>query len=198
MGVTGYWFMTTAEDERIQAWRERFADQLAAAAEGYDEFLDWWAALGDDAFLKLDQRGWLVTEEGVAFDNHFWGLEDDSLAAEVIDAAAEAGEFGRSCPSVRKGAPAGAFYDALGMADAARMPGSFGNFLLTADEAAAVLPEVERIVAGDRHAVLVERTSRWMGEARPSTPQKTVDGVLRVFRAAAERGSGIAAVSAWF
>lgn len=189
--------MTTAEDERIRAWRERFADQLAAA-EGYDEFLDWWAGLGDDAFLKLDQRGWLVTEEGVAFDNHFWGLQDDSLAAEVIDAAAEAGESGRSCPSVRKGAPAGAFYDALGMADAARMPGCFGNFLLTADEAAAVLPEVERIVAGDRHAVLVERVGRWMGEARPSTPQETVDGVLRVFRAAAERGSGIAAVSAWF
>lgn len=198
MGVTGYWLMTTAADERIHDWRERFGAEPAAAAEGHDAAMAWWAGLADGAFLKHDERsGWMLTEEGVAFADLFWGAEDDTLAYEVIDAADEAGETGRSCPGARKAAPAAAFYYALGAVDAARMPGSFGDFLVTADEAAAVLPRIEPIIAGERHESLVEMVGLWLDVIEPEA-RETVDGVLRVFREAVDRGLGVAAVSVCF
>lgn len=199
MSFTGYWFLTTAADEQIHDWRERFGAQLAAAAEGHEAAMAWWSGLGDDALLKPDERhGWVSTDEAGTFLNLFWGAEDDTFAFEVVDAAGEAGESGRSCPGARKAAPAAAFYYALGAADAARMPGSFGDFLLTGDEAAAALPELERILAADRQAELIERATRWLSEASLSTPRELVEGVLRVFREASARGLGVAAVSASF
>lgn len=194
--------MTTAAEERIAAWRERYADEVAATAHGHDRAMAWWAGLGDDAFLEPDHRGgWQCTESGIAFADLFWGSEDATMAMEVIEVAGNAGESGRCCPGARKGCPGAAFYYALGVSDAARMPGSFGDFLIAADEAAAVLPELEAILAGPRRDELIERVGRWLdyaADGSASEAPEIVDGVLRVFREAAERRLGVAAVTACF
>lgn len=202
MSVTGFWILTAVADERIRIWRERYADERAEAADSREKALAWWAALGDDGFLEADDRqGWRLTESGFAFADLFWDSVSDELAGEVIAAADEAGAPGRSSPAIRKGAPAAALYQALGAADAARMPGSLGDFLIAADEIAAVLPRVEQILGGARRAQVVERVGRWLEHAADdaaSEAPEIVDGPLRVLRRAAEQGLGAAAVSACF
>lgn len=192
----------TASDQRIHAWRERFADDLAAAALDREQAMAWWAGQAEDAFLQRDRHGrWQLTETGFAFADLFWDTTNDELAEEIVEAAEEAGEAGCCYPTLRKGTPASAFYQALGAADAALMPGRLGNFLVTADEAAALLPELERILAGARREVLVERVSLWLdvaGDGSRSDGAEIVDGVLRVFRRAVEHRLGVAASAAFF
>jgi hypothetical protein len=193
--------VSAVADERIREWRERYADELAVAAAGTDKAMAWWTGLGDDAFLIRDRGRWRLTEDGLEFADLFWGPSSDELAGEIIAAAADAGESGRCCPSMRRGTPAAAFYYALGAAGAARMPSCLGDFLITADEVAAAVPEVERILAGARHEELVERVGRWLdlaGDGSEPEARETVDGVLRVFHEAAARRLGVAAVSTCF
>lgn len=81
------------------------------------------------------------------------------------------------------------------------MPGRLGDFLLTSDDAATRLPEIERLLAGPRREELIERVGRWLALAADGSTYdgaQMVDGVVRVFRRAAERGLGVAAVSAFF
>jgi hypothetical protein len=199
VSVTGFWILTTVADEQITAWRERYADELAAAADGREKALAWWQALGDEAFLRpLSDGRWQKTEAGFAFADLFWEGVPDELAHEVMAAADPAGDSGRSVTAARKGAPAAALYQALGAADGARMPGFLGDFLIAADEIAVVLPEVERILGGARRADVVERAGRWLQYAADdaaSDAPEIVDGLLRVLRRAAEQGMGAAAVS---
>ena len=194
--------MRTVASEQIRAWRERYADELAAAASGRDHVMAWWIGLGDDAFLEHDGRnGWQLTEAGSAFADLFWDTTSDELVNEVMTAAGVAGESGCCCVGARKGAAAAAFYQALGAAQAVRMPGYLGDFLITTDQAAAALPELERLLAGARREGLVERVGRWLDHAAngsASEASEIVDGVLRVFREAVAQGLGVAAVSACF
>lgn len=192
--------MTTAADEQIREWRERYADDLAAAVRAREQTMAWWAGVGGAEFLvPCDDGGWQVTEAGSAFIGSF-STVGDALAFEIIDRIAEAGDAECCHPSGRKTVPAAAFYAALGVADAARMPGLLGEFLLTADEVSAALPEIERILAGVRREELIERMSRWLGDSADPTAMaaETVDGVVRVFSRAAEQRRGVAAGSAFF
>lgn len=202
MGVTGMWIVTTAADERIRDWRERYAAEIADAADGVGQALAWWAGLGDEAFLRPVGAGrWQRTEAGSAFADLFWEPADHELAQEVIAAAEAAGAQGFVSAAASKGAPAAAFYHALGAADAARLPGGFGEFLIAADEAAALLPDLERLLAGAGSGALVERVGLWLdygGNGSAAGPSEIVDGVLRVFRRASDQGLGIAAVPMTF
>ena len=199
MSFNGYWFVTLASDEQIRAWRERYADEFAKSTPRRAEAMAWWTNLGDDAFLEPDDRGgWQMTEASRGFVDLFWDAVSDELVDEVLEVVSEVGESGYCCPGVRKAAPAAAFYNALGVGPAARMPGCLGEFLITAEEAAAALPEVEQILADTRREELIERVGRWLGEGEMDDPVEIVDGVLRVFREAVARGLGIAALSASF
>ncbi|WP_194899943.1 hypothetical protein [Catenulispora pinisilvae] len=202
MSVFGLWAVTAVADGPVRTWRERYADELAATARADGQAMAWWAGLGDDAFLERDEHDrWHLTEAGSDFADLFWESEPADLVPEVLAAAEAAGESGRCCPSARKGSPAAAFYQALGVADTVRMPGGLGTFLLTADETAAALPEVERILAETRREELIERVGLWLDHAANGSVAgawEVVDGVVRVFREAAARQLGVAAVSVFY
>lgn len=194
--------MITVADERVGDWRERYGEEFAGVAERREQAMARWAELGDEALLKRhDQLGWRLTDAGGAYADLFWETTSEEWGAEVLEAAKDAGESGSCYPSARKGAPAAAFCQALGMADVARLPGCLGEFLLTAEEASALLPEIEELLVGPRHAELVEQIGRWLecaADGSLSSGAEVVDGVLRVFRRAVEHRLGVAAVSVFF
>lgn len=195
--------MTVVPDQQIRLWRERYGADLAAAAAGREETVAWWAGLGEDEpFLESDGRGgWLLTEAGSKFEGLFWADVAEGLVAEIIAASDGAGASGRISPGIRGSLPAAAFYQALGAADSARMPGGLADFLVAADEVAAGLGEVERLLADGRREELAARVDRWLDCAdsgAASQGRQMVDGLLQVFRLAAERGWGVAACSVFF
>ncbi|WP_370370815.1 hypothetical protein [Catenulispora sp. GP43] len=194
--------MTTVADNRIQAWRKRYAAEIAEAADGVDQALAWWAGLGGDGLLQPVGDGrWQRTEAGSAFADLFWEPAGEELAQEVIAAAEAAGAQGFVSAAASKGAPAAAAYYALGAAEAARLPGGFGEFLIAADEVAAILPDLERLLAGAEREALVERVRLWLdygGNGSAAEPSEILDGLLRVFRRASDQGLGVAAVPMTF
>ncbi|MEY9932988.1 hypothetical protein ABH926_007641 [Catenulispora sp. GP43] len=202
MSFTGFWMLTTAADEQIQTWRERYADELAAGTEHREQVMAWWADQGDVAFIELDDRhGWVWTEASRAFCDVFYDVASDDLVQEVIERIGEAGQTQSFGLGARKSSPAAALYHALGAVRAARMPGCLGDFLLTADQAAAALSEVEGLLTGADREDLVASICVWLDELADGPRSKgaeLVDGVLRVFREAVDRELGVAAVVACF
>lgn len=104
--------------------------------------------------------------------------------------------------AVRKGEPATALHHGLGAQASAQLPGWFGDFLLTADEVRAVLPEAEPVLAptGPRRTEILARVDAW-AYAMTDAPRGEFDaaallsGPLRVLRHAAAHGRGVVAVT---
>ncbi|WP_217621789.1 hypothetical protein, partial [Streptomyces lunaelactis] len=102
--------------------------------------------------------------------------------------------------SARKGDPATALWYGLGAEAAARLPGWFGDFLLTAAEVRAVLPHAESVLAvtGPGRTEVLARIDAWMSAMSdvPDFDANTLlDGPLRVLRYAAANGTGAVGVT---
>ncbi|MFF4231660.1 hypothetical protein [Streptomyces sp. NPDC001820] len=102
--------------------------------------------------------------------------------------------------AARKGDPAVALCYGLGAEAAARLPGWFGDFLLTATEVRAVLPHAESVlaVAGPRRTEVLARIDAWMSAMSddPGFEAGTLlEGPLRVLRYAAANGMGAVGVT---
>lgn len=87
MSVTGFWILTTAADEQIRTWRERYADELAAAAKDREQGMAWWTGLGDVAFWEPDGRqGWqLTSDEAVVARPEVERLLADADRGELVE-----------------------------------------------------------------------------------------------------------------
>lgn len=102
--------------------------------------------------------------------------------------------------AARKGDPVVALCYGLGVKAAARLPGWFGDFLLTAAEVRAVLPHAESVLAvtGPRRTEIIGRVDAWMSAMsdEPGFDARTLlDGPLRVLRYAAVHGTGAVGVT---
>ncbi|MFC4911422.1 hypothetical protein [Actinomadura gamaensis] len=103
----------------------------------------------------------------------------------------------------RKANPVEALCNALGTDAMRALPGVRGNFILTADEVAAALPEVEAVldVPPTRRAELLTRITTWMTETGDDPgfdAAELLDAPLRILREAASSFSGAAAFTRWY
>lgn len=127
----------------------------------------------------------------------------DAAAGLLRSAAADGSEpDALFTAAVREGEPATALHHGLGAEASSRLPGWFGDFLLTADEVRAVLPGAESVLAvtGPRRREVLARADSW-AYAMTAVPEGEFDaagllaGPLRVLRHAAAHGLGVVAVT---
>ncbi|MCP2341965.1 hypothetical protein [Actinomadura rupiterrae] len=105
--------------------------------------------------------------------------------------------------AARKADPAAALYNALGAAAASALPGTMGNFLLSADEVADALPKAEAALdlSAARRSEIIADTASWMttmGDEPDFDAAALLEAPLRVLRDAAEARSGAAAFTRWY
>ena len=104
---------------------------------------------------------------------------------------------------IRKGDPVAALYYGLGYADAARLPGRFGCFLLTAEDVRSSLAAIDHLsersdLGRDEFAA---RTTAWLSAVSDEPeldPYTLLDGPLRVLRLAREQGVGALGFMEWY
>lgn len=210
MSYTGVWSVGAVPDAEVVALPRRFAhlDETWTVPDGCAEDLGWWLGGGD--------REPYFTPEPTAAAHRFAAFASgggpsapavvamkDAATGLLHRAAADGGDpDALFAVAVRKGEPATALHHGLGAEASSRLPGWFGDFLLTADEARAVLPGAESVLAltgprrrgGDRPYRLlgVRDDGRAGGEFDAAG---LLAGPLRVLRYAAAHGLGVVAVT---
>ncbi|WP_405999236.1 hypothetical protein [Streptomyces sp. NBC_00829] len=203
MSITGVWATGAVPDAQVAALPGRFADMEGAwvMPPGYAEDLAWWLGGGDREpyFTPAPTRAAL---RFAAFARS-GGPSAPAVAAmkaagmDLLRGAEGAASF---VAAARKGDPATALCYGLGAQDAARLPGWFGDFLLTAAEVRAVLPHVESVLAvtGPRRTEILARVDAWMS-AMSDEPEfaayTLLEGPLRVLWYAAAHGTGAVGVT---
>jgi hypothetical protein len=209
MSFTGLWAVGAVPDAEVAALPGRFAHLEGewTTPPNYAADLTWWLSGGD--------REPYFTPEPTPAAGRFaafarsGGPSAPAVAAmkeagmDLLRDAERAGDTEGSAAFVaaaRKGDPAVALCYGLGAEAAARLPGWFGDFLLTAAEARAVLPHTESVlaVAGPRRTEILARIDAWMSAMsdEPGFDARTLlDGPLRVLRYAAANGLGAVGVT---
>jgi hypothetical protein len=203
MSVTGVWLVTTVPEERVREWHGRFAGALAQEAAARRKMFAWWRTVAEEPFVESSHDLWRLTDIGLRFLEASYAQTDEELAGEIMAAADAAGEEGRFVASARKGSPAAALAYALGCAEAARLPGALGEFLLSRADVLPALAEAEQVLdlSGERRASVAERIGQWLeaGADEPGFDAVTLlDGPLRLFRRAAAEHTGLAGTVLWF
>ncbi|WP_328861417.1 hypothetical protein [Streptomyces sp. NBC_00306] len=203
MSFTGVWAIGAVPDAEVAALPARFshAEGEWTTPPGYAEDLAWWIGGGDREpyFTPLPTP---AAHRFAAFARS-GGPSSPAVAAmkeASMDLLRDAEGDAAFAAAARKGDPAVALYYGLGAEAAARLPGWFGDFLLTAAEVRAVLPHAESVLAvnGPRRAEILGRIDVWMSAMsdEPGFDAGTLlDGPLRVLRYAAEHGAGAVGVS---
>lgn len=211
MSHTGGWSVGAVSDADVVALPLRFAglDETWTVPPGCAEDLRWWLGGGD--------REPYFTPEPTAAAHRFAAFARSGgptapAVAAMKDAATDllrqAAADGGTEPdalftvAVRGGEPATALHHGLGAEASARLPGWFGDFLLTADEVRVVLPDAESVLAvsGPRRTEVLARIEAWAygmtGAAEGEFDAAgLLAGPLRVLRYAAAHGRGVVAVT---
>lgn len=208
MSRTGVWTVGVVPDGEVAALPLRFsgAEGAWSVPPGYADDLRWWLEGGDrepyftpgptaaarrfDAFARSGGP----TAPAVA------AMKEAGLEL-LRDAGTGAGPDARFVVSAPDGDPATALYHGLGAEAAAQLPGSFGDFLLRADEVRGVLPHAEAVLAvtGPRRTEVLARIDAWLSamSAAPAgfDSAELLAGPLRVLRHAAATGAGALGVT---
>ncbi|MFI1396360.1 hypothetical protein [Streptomyces sp. NPDC020681] len=203
MSRTGLWMVGAVPDAEVAALPGRFADLEGAwvVPPGYADDLAWWLSGGD--------REPYFTPGPTAAARRFAAFAwSGGPSAPAVAAMKEAGrELLRAASgeqvfaaAAREGDPAVALCYGLGAEASARLPGWFGDFLLTAAEVRAVLPHAESALAvsGPGRVEVLARIDVWlsaMSDGSDFEPGMLLDGPLRVLRYAAGRGMGAVGVT---
>ncbi|MET4923181.1 hypothetical protein P3L51_12605 [Streptomyces sp. PSRA5] len=210
MSYTGVWSVGAVPDAEVVALPRRFAhlDETWTVPDGCADDLRWWLGGGDREpyftpgptaaarRFAAFARGGGPTAPAVAAMRE---AATDLLHRAEADGTDPEGLF---AVAVRKGEPATALHHGLGAEASAQLPGWFGDFLLTADEVRAVLPDAESVLAvtGPRRTEVLARVDAW-AYAMTDAPEGEFDGAgllagpLRVLRYAAAHGRGVVAVT---
>ncbi|MET7619882.1 hypothetical protein [Streptomyces sp. NPDC005408] len=203
MSFTGVWAIGAVPDAEVAALPERFAHVEGewTTPPGYADDLAWWLGGGDREpyftpgptpaalrFAAFARSGGPSAPAVAAMKEAGMDLLRDVEGDAAFAAAA------------RKGDPATALWYGLGAEAAARLPGWFGDFLLTAAEVRAVLPHAESVLAvtGPRRTEIIGRIDAWMSAMsdEPGFDARTLlDGPVRVLRYAAAHGAGAVGVT---
>ncbi|WP_328671737.1 hypothetical protein OG905_17690 [Streptomyces sp. NBC_00322] len=203
MSFTGVWAIGAVPDAEVAALPGRFAHLEGewSTPPGYAEDLAWWLGGGDREpyftpgptpaalrFAAFARSGGPSAPAVAAMKEAGMDLLRDAEGEAAFAAAA------------RKGDPVVALCYGLGVKAAARLPGWFGDFLLTAAEVRAVLPHAESVLAvtGPRRTEIIGRVDAWMSAMsdEPGFDARTLlDGPLRVLRYAAVHGTGAVGVT---
>ncbi|MFC8076188.1 hypothetical protein ACFUN8_11700 [Streptomyces sp. NPDC057307] len=210
MSYTGVWSVGAVPDAEVVALPRRFAhlDETWTVPDGCADDLRWWLGGGDrepyftpgptaaaHRFAAFARGGGPTAPAVVAMRE----AATDLLGRAEADGTDPDGLF---AVAVRKGEPATALLHGLGAEASAQLPGWFGDFLLTADEVRAVLPDAESVLdlTGPRRTEVLARVNAW-AYAMTDAPEGEFDaagllaGPLRVLRYAAAHGLGVVAVT---
>ncbi|MDQ0941552.1 hypothetical protein [Streptomyces sp. V1I1] len=209
MSFTGLWAVGAVPDAEVAALPGRFAHLEGewTMPPNYAADLTWWLSGGD-------REPYFTPEPTPAARRFAAFARSGGPSAPAVAAMKEAGmdllhDAGRAgdtegsaafVAAARKGDPAVALCYGLGAEAAARLPGWFGDFLLTTAEARTVLPYAESVlaVAGPRRTEILARIDAWMSAMSddPGFDARTLlDGPLRVLRYAAANGLGAVGVT---
>lgn len=219
MSFTGVWAIGAVPGAEVEALPGRFAHLEGewTTPPDYAADLAWWLSGGDREpyftpeptpaarrFAAFARSGGPSAPAVAAMKEAGMDLLRDAEGHAKGDSAK--GDMGAADSSAafvaaaRKGDPAVALCYGLGAEAAARLPGWFGDFLLTAAEVRAVLPHAESVlaVAGPRRTEILARIDAWMSAMSddPGFDARTLlDGPLRVLRYAAANGTGAVGVT---
>ncbi|MET7715081.1 hypothetical protein [Streptomyces sp. NPDC005407] len=209
MSFTGLWAVGAVPDAEVAALPGRFTHLEGewTTPPNYAADLTWWLSGGD-------REPYFTPEPTPAARRFAAFARSGGPSAPAVAAMKEAGmdllrDAGRAgdtagsaafVAAARKGDPAVALCYGLGAEAAARLPGWFGDFLLTAAEARAVLPHAESVlaVAGPRRTEILARIDAWMSamsDAPGFDARTLLDGPLGVLRYAAANGLGAVGVT---
>jgi hypothetical protein len=209
MSFIGLWAVGAVPDAEVAALPGRFAHLEGewTTPPNYAADLTWWLSGGDrEPYFTPEPTP--AARRFAAFARS-GGPSAPAVAAmkeagmDLLRDAEGAGDTEGSAAfaaAVCKGDPAVALCYGLGAEAAARLPGWFGDFLLTAAEVRAVLPHAESVlaVAGPRRTEILARIDAWMSAMSddPGFDAHTLlDGPLRVLRYAAANGMGAVGVT---
>ncbi|MFI8327244.1 hypothetical protein [Streptomyces sp. NPDC085529] len=211
MGFTSVWAVTAHPDTTIAALAPRLLPALRAdrarpgARERWEtwrraplpDHRTWYAAASASGAPPADPAAveafHALTCPGPAVDDVCGGVPDPGFR--VVDDVWDqdlAEEDGFFSVHAKEYAVSSLFHS-LGPARAALLPGWCGNFLLTAAEAAAALPAVERAFAFSAAERAAAEARDWLWY--PDGEESVLDGPPRVWRAAVAKGYGLCAVA---
>jgi len=155
----------------------------------------WWKPFGQSSGREADARdSFLVSTAG---GDHMQKMYDDlppddfSLLTDVWDRVTGEEEIFISVQS--KEFALRSFFHAMGPGRAAALPGWCGNFLLTSAEVHETLPALERALGFTAQERAAAEAQDWLDYRKDE--ESVLDGPLRVWRHAAERGRGLCGVS---
>ncbi|MFB8003921.1 hypothetical protein [Nocardia sp. NPDC056000] len=200
MGTTGCWFVTALPDDSVQMFRQHFTDdQDPDTAE-----MQWWRGSGGEFPVAEPLGHWMVNSaEAERFSDLVMcdcGVELWEVLQDLPSIPAEH----RFVVSASKSEPTAALCYGLGPKATDLLPGRFGDFLLTAQEVDAVLPNVEQALAitGPRRQSVVDRIEAWSAQMVDGgsfcTPELLLDSPLQLFRLAKQERLGLTAFSVSF
>ena len=206
MSATGYLFVGTAEPEVVDRLRRTVPDTtFAPLAEDAD--LAWWRTMDDAALLAPPDPRYTCpgpSEPAIRFVETLDALRPDPAVLDTcLTALAETPESEFFHVGVRKGDPVAALYYGLGFADARRLPGRLGCFLLDADQVRSSLARIEHLpecpLIGREKSKA--RTAAWLSAVSDEPgldPDVLLDEPLRILRLAHERSVGAIGLMQWY
>lgn len=216
MSSTGAWVVGVIPDAEARELPDRFVHLMRPGdwdkPPGFSQTLAWWLNGGEhEAFFErsLGPSGSLApTSVAYRFADFIEDANGSTAATDAVQDASmalmpEVVGAGLFVATARKANPVAALYYGLGAQRSAMLPGWFGDFLLSADEVRAALPQVEGalLLSHAQRSTALSRITDWM-TAMGDTPDCDAAGLinapLRVIRHAAEAGSGVAAFSRWY
>jgi|SRR6185312_4797576 len=216
MSSTGVWVVCAIPDEAARNLPMQIISTVQhhapAISPAYAESLAWWSGGGDgEPFFEAvpDQpESLLPTSAAQRFAEL---VESSNPHTEALAALRDAieelrppvGDPGLFEAHAYRANPVAALWYALGAADSARLPGWFGDFLLTGEEVRAAILGVERALTRNnfRLTQATTRISAWMtvmGAEPKFDAEELLVAPLRVLRHCAEHGLGAAAFSRWY
>lgn len=201
MSSTGYWFVGTAAPETIARLRKDLpAASFAPLPEDAD--VTWWRTMDQATLLAPPDPRYTYPGPSEAARRFVETLDELRPDPESRYACLRALE--ETPPAeifhlgIRKGDPVAALFYGLGFADAARLPGRFGCFLLKPDDVRTSLAAIDGLPGQPSFAA---RTSAWLSAVSDEPdldPHTLLDGPLRVLRLARERQVGAIGFMEWY
>jgi hypothetical protein len=199
-------------DEDVRGVMQRFPDYRLAQRPTPEslEDVEWWRRVDGDFFTEPDGHPGVprTTDLALRF-HHFaeqtqaWSDAIDEMKCTLMELLPrDAGEVALAAVA-RKADPATALIYALGAEAAMKLPGWFGNMLLTSTQARRALPGAEAALtmSDERRDVVRSRVSDWLegfGDDPHHDIDELIDGPLRVLRHAAENNLGVVGFTEWY
>ncbi|MFF4340238.1 hypothetical protein ACFY00_09905 [Kitasatospora sp. NPDC001540] len=203
MGYTGVWVVAALPDAELARFPK--ADELFVPPVEVEGERAWWEALYERSRAGRGARRLWEDEDADRLGRLIGGWYGETGPAEEFREAVM-GWLEEPEPElffagvVRKAFPFGALAYGVGPGAVLALPGWFGEFVLTADQLRARLPEFEAVLerSGEERERVLDRVRAWLadlGDAPDYPVEELLDGPLRVARRAAARGWGLVGVA---